>query len=143
MKEDIQKNVEQLKASFHIEPIGFIHSTLIELKDCPLQGSENAPEAYLEFYTPYLPGIKDFSVGDKLVVLTWFHLADRTTLQCHMRNLVDSKKFGVFSTRSPHRPNPVGLHDVTVLEIVNERRIKIFPIEALNGTPVIDVKPLI
>lgn len=124
-----------------MNPIGFINSQLTDLKDCPLQESENAPEAYLELYTSSTEGIKDLTVGYKLVILTWFHLPDREILKCYRRNRIDSKEFGVFSTRSPDRPNPIGLHTVTVLEIVNEQKIKIFPIEAPNGTPVIDIKP--
>jgi tRNA-Thr(GGU) m(6)t(6)A37 methyltransferase TsaA len=135
--------LQQPAESFNVHPIGFITSELTDLKDCPLQESENAPGAYLEFYTSYIQGIKDITVGDKLIILTWFHLADRNTLQCYKQNLVGTKEFGVFSTRSPDRPNPIGLHTVTVLEIVNEQKIKIFPIEALNGTPVIDIKPFI
>lgn len=135
--------VQQPAETFDVRPIGFITSKLKDLKDCPLQESENAPEAYLEFYTSYIEGIKDIAVGNRLIILTWFHLADRKILKCYRGNLVGSEEFGVFSTRSPDRPNPIGLHTVTVLEIVNEQKIKIFPIEALNGTPVIDVKPLI
>jgi tRNA-Thr(GGU) m(6)t(6)A37 methyltransferase TsaA len=142
-KEVRQMKVQQPREVFDVRPIGFINSPLNDLKDCPLQESENAPEAYLELYSLYTQGIKDISVGDKLIVLTWFHLADREILKCYKRNMVGSKEFGVFSTRSPDRPNPIGLHTVTVLEIVNEQKIKIFPIEALNGTPVIDVKPFI
>jgi tRNA-Thr(GGU) m(6)t(6)A37 methyltransferase TsaA len=136
-------NLQQSTASFTVQPIGFITSELKDLKDCPLQESENAPAAYLEIHTPYIQGIKDIAVGDKLIILTWFHLADRNILKCYKRNLVGTEEFGVFSTRSPDRPNPIGLHTVTVLEIVNEQKIKIFPIEALNGTPVIDIKPFI
>jgi tRNA-Thr(GGU) m(6)t(6)A37 methyltransferase TsaA len=135
--------VQQPTETFNMKPIGFINSQLTDLKDCPLQESENAPEAYLELYTSYAEGIKDITAGDKLVILTWLHLADREVLKCYRRNRVDSQEFGIFSTRSPDRPNPIGLHTVTVLEIVNEQKIKIFPIEALNGTPVIDIKPFI
>lgn len=134
---------QQPTDSFTVQPIGFIISHLNDLKDCPLQESENAPEAYLEFYTPYIGGIKDITVGDKLIILTWFHLADRNVLQCYKQNLVGTKEFGVFSTRSPDRPNPIGLHTVTVLEIMNKQKFKIYPIEVLNGTPVIDIKPFI
>ena len=142
-KEVRHMKVQQPTEGFDVRPIGFINSKLTDLRDCPLQGSENAPEAYLELYSFYAQGIKDIGVGDKLVILTWFHLADREILKCYRRNMVGSEEFGVFSTRSPDRPNPIGLHTVTVLEIVNEQKIKIFPIEALNGTPVIDVKPFI
>lgn len=128
---------------FNVKPIGFISSCLQDLKDCPLQESENAPEALLEIYDDYITGIKNIAVGDKLIILTWLHLADRNALQCYMRNNVGSEEFGVFSTRSPDRPNPVGIHKVTVVEIVDDRIIKIFPMEVLNGTPVIDIKPLI
>lgn len=128
--------------AFTIWPIGFINSTLTDIKDCPLQESENAPEAYLELYKDYTEGIKDITVGDKLFIFTWLHLSDRKIIKCHKRNLVGSKAFGVFSTRSPDRPNPIGLHTVTVLEIVNEQKIRIYPIETLNGTPVIDIKPV-
>ena len=136
-------NFQQPVEVFNLKPIGFINSKLTNLKDCPLQESENAPEAYLQLYTTYIEGIKDIAVGNKLIILTWFHLADRKILKCYRRNMVGSEEFGVFSTRSPDRPNPIGLHTVTVLEIVNEQKIKIFPIEALNGTPVIDIKPFI
>lgn len=142
-KELRQMKVQQPTEGFNVLPIGFINSKLNDLKDCPLQESENAPEAYLEFYTPYIQGIKDIAIGNKLIILTWFHLADRKILKCYRGNKVSSEEFGVFSTRSPDRPNPIGLHTVTVLELVNERKIKIFPIEALNGTPVIDIKPFI
>lgn len=134
---------QQPTATFDVRPIGFITSTLTDLKDCPLQESENAPEAYLEIYNTYIPCIKNITVGDKLVILTWFHLADRSVLRCYKRNLVGTEEFGVCSTRSPDRPNPIGLHNVTVLEIVNEQKIKIFPMEALNGTPILDIKPVI
>ena len=107
---------------FNVRPIGFINSKLNDLKDCPLQESENAPEAYLEFDPVYRQAVKDIAVGDKLIILTWFHLADRKTLKCYRRNRVGSEEFGVFSTRSPDRPNPIGLHTVTVLEIINEQK---------------------
>jgi tRNA-Thr(GGU) m(6)t(6)A37 methyltransferase TsaA len=143
IKEVGQMKVQQPEEVFNVWPIGFINSKLNDLKDCPLQESENAPEAYLEFYPYYIQGIKDIAVGNKIIILTWFHLADRKILKCYRRNMVGSEEFGVFSTRSPDRPNPIGLHTVTVLEIVNNQKIKIFPIEALNGTPIIDIKPFI
>jgi len=128
---------------FNLRPIGFINSKLNDLKDCPLQETEDAPEAYLELYSRYIEGIKDIVAGNKLIILTWLHLADREMIKCYRRNMVGSKEFGVFLTRSPGRPNPIGLHFVTVLEVVNKQKLKIFPIEALNGTPVIDIKPVI
>ncbi len=136
-------NIQKPAKAFSVQPIGSIKSTLVNLADCPLQGTENAPEAYLELYPAYTEGIENIVLGDKLVVLTWFHLADREVLKCYRRNMVGGEQFRVFSTRSPDRPNPIGLHNVTVLEITNERTIKICPMEALNGTPVIDIKPCI
>jgi tRNA-Thr(GGU) m(6)t(6)A37 methyltransferase TsaA len=128
-------------ATFNIKPIGFIVSKLKDLKECPLQETEGGTEAYIKFETHYIDGIKDIKVGDKLIILTWLHLADRETLRCYKRNDVGSKEFGVFSTRSPDRPNPIGFHVVTVQEIGKEG-IRIFPMEVLNATPVIDIKPL-
>ena len=135
--------MKDLKATsaFDVRPIGMIRSTLQSLKDCPLQEAEGAPEAYINFETEYVDGIKDIEAGDKLIILTWLHLADRGVVRCHKRNDVGSKAFGVFSTRSPDRPNPIGFHVATVLEKVNVNTIKVFPMEALNGTPVIDIKP--
>ena len=126
-----------------IKLIGEIHSELKRIEDCPLQENENAPGAYLEIYTSYTEGIKDIVPGNTLIILTWLHRANREILKCHRRNEIDSEKMGVFSTRSPDRPNPIGLHTVTVVEILNERWLKIIPIEVLDNTPVIDIKPFI
>lgn len=126
-----------------IKFIGKIHSDLKKIEDCPLQENENAPAACLEIFPAYTEGIKNIVEGNKLVILTWLHLANREILKCHQRNEFGSEKFGVFSTRSPDRPNPIGLHTVTVISIVNERMIKIMPIEVLDNTPVIDIKPFI
>ena len=131
----------QTPESFNMRPVGFITSHLKNLEDCPLQEAESAPEAYIEFHPSYIEGIKDIQTGDKIIILTWLHLANRSIVKCHKRNDVGSKEFGVFSTRSPDRPNPIGLHIATVLEVVNEQKLKIFPMEALHGTPVIDIKP--
>lgn len=126
-----------------IKFIGKIHSDLKKIEDCPLQENENAPAAFLEVFPAYTEGIKNIAEGNKLVILTWLHLADREILKCHQRNEVGSEKLGVFSTRSPDRPNPIGLHTVTVIGIADERMIEIIPIEVLDGTPVIDIKPFI
>jgi tRNA-Thr(GGU) m(6)t(6)A37 methyltransferase TsaA len=126
-----------------IKFIGKIHSDLKKIEDCPLQENENAPAARLEIFPAYTEGIKNIAEGNKLVILTWLHQADREVLKCHQRNEVGSEKLGVFSTRSPDRPNPIGLHTVTVIGIADERMIEIIPIEVLDGTPVIDIKPFI
>jgi L-fuculose-phosphate aldolase len=134
-----QKQVE----IFQLKAIGLIQSELNEIKDCPLQGSDNAPAAILTVYYPYTPGIKDIMVGERLLLFTWLHAADRSVLECHMRNDTGSEHYGVFSTRSPARPNPIGLHEITVLEVVDARTLRVFPVEVLNGTPVVDIKPVI
>jgi tRNA-Thr(GGU) m(6)t(6)A37 methyltransferase TsaA len=126
---------------FEVMPIGMITSILTNLKDCPLQEAEGAPEAYIEFYSAYADGIKDIQTGDKIIILTWLHLADREVRQCYRRNDVGSREYGVFSTRSPDRPNPIGFHVATVSEVLNEKTIRIYPIEVINGTPVLDIKP--
>ena len=118
-----------------IKFIGIIHSELKKIEECPLQENENAPEAYLEIYTSYIEGIKNIVAGNKLIILTWLHLADREILKCYPRNEINSKKAGIFSTRSPDRPNPIGLHQVEVLEVTPTGYLKVFALEALDGTP--------
>jgi tRNA-Thr(GGU) m(6)t(6)A37 methyltransferase TsaA len=126
-----------------IKLIGKVHSELKRIEDCPLQESENAPAAYVELYPAFAEGTKNISAGDKLILLTWFHLANREILKCYPRNEVNSAHVGVFSTRSPDRPNPIGLHHVKVLEVTSTGWLKVHPLEALDGTPVIDIKPVI
>lgn len=125
-----------------LQPIGIVRSPLISLDDCPLQGHEGAPEAWIELLPGFETGIKDLTAGRELILLTWFHAADRSVLQCYPRKEVNAPPLGVFSTRSPDRPNPIGLHPVTVLA-VEAGRLKVYPLEALDGTPVIDIKPVI
>ena len=128
--------------SFSINPVGYVRSTLKDLEDCPLQGDEGAPEAWVEIEENLIDGIQNIDTNTELLLLTWFHLADRTVLKCIRRKEFGTEPVGVFSTRSPDRPNPIGLHRVRVMEIVNNR-LRVFPLEALDGTPVIDIKPLI
>ena len=135
--------IEQTEGSFFCNTIGIINSKLIDLKDCPLQESENAPEAYLEIHHQYIEGVKNISAGSRVVIVTWLHLANRDVLSTHRRNEIDTPEVGVFSTRSPDRPNPIGLHTVTIVEIISENHFKIFPIEVINNTPVIDIKPVL
>lgn len=125
-----------------IHPIGFIRSAIKSRDDAPLQGWEGAPDAWLEFNAAYLEGARDVVIGEEILVITWLHEADRGTLKVHPRGDKSLPLTGVFSTRSPNRPNPLGLHRVTIREIVGNR-IKIGPIEAIDGTPVADIKPVI
>ena len=104
---------------YSIEPIGFIRSQLTRLEDVPMQGDEGVPDAWLEFTAQVLPGLVGIQVGDELIVLTWLHLAQRDVLQVHPRGDINRPLTGVFATRSPDRPNPIGLHRVSVLEVEN------------------------
>lgn len=127
---------------YTIEPIGFIHSTLTRLEDAPRQGDEGGAEAWIEIVESAAPGLTSISAGDELILLTWFHLADRDTLQVHPRGDENRPLTGVFATRSPDRPNPIGLHRVTVLE-VSEHKLRVGPLEAIDGTPIVDIKPVL
>lgn len=127
---------------FTLEAIGFVRSELIYLEDAPRQGHEGAPDAWLEFLPSVADGLKGMMVGDEIIVLTWLHRSGRNVLQAHPRGNLETPLTGVFATRSPDRPNPIGLHQVTVLEI-DGQRLRVGPIEAIDGTPVVDVKPVL
>ena len=122
-----------------IRPIGAIASDLKSLVDAPMQGFEGAPDAWLEVDAAFAPALHGIEVGDELIVITWFHQADRTVMRVHPRSDPANPLTGVFATRSPDRPNPLGLHPVTVREVA-DMRLRIGPIEAIDGTPVVDVK---
>jgi len=130
------------KNSYQLEPIGVVRSELTNLDDAPMQGREGGYEAWLELSPQVAEGLLGIKPGDQLVVLTWLHLAQRDTLQVHPRGRQEAPLKGVFATRSQDRPNPIGLHQVRVLE-VTERRIKIAPMEAIDGTPIVDIKPVL
>ena len=122
--------------------IGNIHSDLKRIEDCPLQENENAPEAVVETFPEFLEGIKDIKVGSKILLLTWLHKADRGIIKCVPGNNYDLPMIGVFSTRSPDRPNPVGIHFVKVLSIKNNK-LEVSALEVLDQTPLIDIRPLL
>ena len=123
-----------------LKPIGVIHSSLKKKENCPLQENENAPEAIVEIYPEFLQGIRNIKPGSKILLLTWLDQADRSVIECVPRNNYDAPTIGVFSTRSPDRPNPIGIHSVKVLSIENNR-LKISALEVLDQTPLIDIKP--
>jgi tRNA-Thr(GGU) m(6)t(6)A37 methyltransferase TsaA len=125
-----------------VKPIGVIHSELTDLKMAPHQGKEGAPEAWLELREEFTPGLLGLNPGDDLWVLTWLHLARRDLLQVHPRGRMEAPLRGVFTVRSPHRPNPIGLHRVSVLEVAGPR-LKVAPLEAIDGTPILDIKPVL
>jgi tRNA-Thr(GGU) m(6)t(6)A37 methyltransferase TsaA len=128
--------------SYTVRPIGFIRSTLRQRSGAPKQGSEGAPNAVLEVLPEYLEGFDGAQVGGELIVITWLHRARKDVLKVHPRDNPSNPLTGVFLTRSPDRPNPIGLHRVKVLEMKADR-LSIGPIEAIDGTPVIDIKPVI
>jgi tRNA-Thr(GGU) m(6)t(6)A37 methyltransferase TsaA len=125
-----------------LQVIGHIESTLRDRKNAPRQGPEGAPDVWLEVDPAYEAGLLGVAAGDQVLVLTWLHQAVRDVLQVHPRNLPGNQLAGVFATRSPDRPNPLGLHRVTVHERAG-LRLKIGPIEAIDGTPVVDIKPVL
>lgn len=124
-----------------LRPIGVIRSTIKKRSEAPKQGSEGAPDAWLEVSPLVAPGLDGLAAGDDIVVVTWLHQARRDVLKVHPRSDRHRPLTGVFATRSPDRPNPLGLHPVTVRE-VTKNRLRIGPIEAIDGTPVVDIKPL-
>ena len=127
---------------YMIEPIGYVHSELTKLEDAPMQGDEGAPEAWLELTSQASPGLIGIQVGDELLILTWLHLGERDVLQVHPRGDLSRPLTGVFATRSPDRPNPIGLHRVSVLEVL-EGKLRVAALEAIDGTPIVDIKPVL
>ena len=125
-----------------LRPIGTIRSTIKNRKGAPKQGSEGAPDAWLEVNSFAAPGFAGVRKGDELLVVTWLHQGRRDVLQVHPRSDPHRALTGVFATRSPDRPNPLGLHRVTVRK-VGKRRLRIGPIEVMDGTPVVDIKPVL
>ncbi len=130
------------ETDYVLHPIGRIQSPLKYREDAPRQGSEGAPDAWLEVNPAVAEGLDGIAVGDEIIVITWFHKSLRDVLKTHPRNDTNNPLTGVFATRSPDRPNPLGLHRVMVLEI-SGNRLKVGPIEAIDGTPVVDLKPVL
>ena len=125
-----------------LRPIGRVRSSLKERRLAPMQGIEGAPDAWIELLPEFVAGASGLVVDDELVVLTWLHQAERGVLQVHPRSDPARPLTGVFGTRSPDRPNPIGLHRVTI-RAIEGNRLRIGPIEAIDGTPVVDVKPVL
>jgi tRNA-Thr(GGU) m(6)t(6)A37 methyltransferase TsaA len=125
---------------FVLRTIGRVESQLVSTADAPRQGDEGAPDAYLLLDPEVQAGLDGIAVGDEIIVLSWLHEADRTVLRVHPRGDLSRPEAGVFSTRAPSRPNPIGLHRVRVLDFDGER-IHVSGLEAIDGTPVIDLKP--
>ena len=125
-----------------LRPVGWVESPLLDLDKAPLQGDEGAPDAWLVFRPDVAEAIRDLEVDTEILLLTWLDRADRDVLSVHPRGNPDNPLRGVFSTRSPDRPNPIGLHRVRVVGI-DGARVRVSNLEALDGTPVVDVKPVL
>jgi tRNA-Thr(GGU) m(6)t(6)A37 methyltransferase TsaA len=122
-----------------IRPIGRVRSSLAEPRDAPNQAFEGAPEAVLEIDESFADALLGVTIGDELILVTWFHLADREVRRTHPRGDTSIPLAGVFRTRSPDRPNPLGIHRVTVLA-VDGSTLRVDALEAVDGTPIVDVK---
>jgi tRNA-Thr(GGU) m(6)t(6)A37 methyltransferase TsaA len=128
--------------TYSLTPIGFVQSSLRNRSGAPRQGNEGAPDAWIEIEPNVAEALEGVRVGDEIVLITWLHQARREVLKVHPRGCKDLALAGVFATRSPDRPNPLGLHRVTVREI-NGNKLKVGPLEAIDGTPVLDIKPVL
>jgi tRNA-Thr(GGU) m(6)t(6)A37 methyltransferase TsaA len=124
---------------YRLEPIGVIRSPLRTRREAPCQGLEGAPDVWLDIRPAFVPGLLGVTAGSEVLVITWLHQAARDVLEVRPRRIPTNPLTGVFFTRSPDRPNPLGLHRVTVREITGHR-LRIGPMEAIDGTPVVDIK---
>ena len=128
--------------SYQVVPVGYVESPLTERAQAPRQGDEGAPAAWLVFEPTVADAIRDLVAGTEVIVLTWFDQADRTVQVTRPRDDPARPPTGVFSTRSPDRPNPIGLHRVQIVR-ADGLRVQVRPLEALDGTPVVDIKPVL
>lgn len=123
--------------------IGVVRSRLTAKEEAPKQGPEGAPEAWIEIDPAFAEALDGIAAGTSVFLLTWLHEAQRDVLRVHPRDDPRNPLTGVFATRSADRPNPIGLHRVRVLEIVPPARLRVAPLEAIDGTPVVDIKPVL
>jgi tRNA-Thr(GGU) m(6)t(6)A37 methyltransferase TsaA len=133
---------DQLAIDFTVRPIGRVASPLTSTADAPRQGDEGAPDAYLILDSDVQAGLDGIATGDEIIVLCWLHEADRSVLTVHPRGDLSRPEQGVFNTRSASRPNPIGLHRVRVLA-VDGGRVQVSGLEAIDGTPIVDLKPVL
>jgi tRNA-Thr(GGU) m(6)t(6)A37 methyltransferase TsaA len=132
----------QALAVFELNPIGYIRSSLTDRHEAPRQSYEGAPDAWLDVSAAFAQALHGLAEGDEVILITWVHEAARDVLQVHPRGDLRNPLTGIFATRSPDRPNPLGLHRVRVLAIEGTR-LKVGPLEAIDGTPVVDIKPVL
>jgi tRNA-Thr(GGU) m(6)t(6)A37 methyltransferase TsaA len=128
--------------TYELRAIGWVESPLVDPAAAPKQGDEGSPEATIVFDEAYREAFRDLEAGSEVLVLTWLDRADRQVLRVHPRSNPATARQGVFSTRSPDRPNPIGLHRVQIAAI-DGPRFRVRNLEALDGTPIVDVKPVL
>jgi len=129
--------------NFEILPVGYVRSTLKDRSGAPRQASEGAPTAWLEIEPAFLDALDGIAAGQDIWILTWFHESNRSVLKVHPRGEERNPLKGVFATRSPDRPNPVGLHRAVILGLDEAGRIQVDALEAIDGTPIVDIKPVL
>lgn len=125
-----------------LTPVGYVRSELKKRKNAPRQGYFGAPEAWVEILPRYAQCLHRVAAGDEVILITWLHQAKRTVMKVHPGRDKANPLTGVFATRSPDRPNPLGLHRVKILEM-DGLRLRAGPLEAIDGTPVVDMKPVL
>jgi tRNA-Thr(GGU) m(6)t(6)A37 methyltransferase TsaA len=128
--------------SYSLTPVGYLRSELKRRKNAPRQGYEGAPDAWLEIKPKFAKCLERTVAGDEIILITWLHEAKRNVMKVHPGNDKNNPLTGVFATRSPDRPNPLGLHRVKIVEM-DGLRLRVGPIEAIDGTPVVDIKPVL
>ena len=131
-----------METNYRLQPVGFVRSSLRQREGAPNQGSEGAPDAWLDVDPTFAEAFEGLADGDDLIVITWLHQADRDILKVHPQGNHHLPLTGVFATRSPDRPNPLGLHRVTLRAIAGNR-LQVGPLEAIDGTPLVDIKPVL
>lgn len=129
--------------TYSLRPIGWVRSTLRRPADAPKQGFEGAPNARLQIEPAFLRGLEGLQPGEDIVIVTWLHEAQREVLAVHPRDDLTRPLTGVFATRSADRPNPIGLHRARLLKIDKDGSLEVQGLEAIDGTPVLDLKPVL
>lgn len=129
--------------TYTLLPIGYVQSPLTDPATAPKQGGEGAPAAWLIFNATVRDGLRDLQIGDTVLILTWLDRGQRDLLRVHPRDDLSQAPRGVFSTRSADRPNPIGLHRVRIIALADDLRVQVEPLEALDKTPILDVKPVL
>lgn len=129
--------------AYVLHPVGTVRSSLTRRKGAPRQGDEGAPPAWIDIDPAYAEALDGVEAGSEVILLTWLHEGRRGTLRVHPRTAPPGVEMGVFATRSPDRPNPIGLHRTTVLRIVDGCRVEVSALEVIDGTPVLDIKPVL